>query len=109
MLNLKTLVFGALIAAASAGAMARPMGHGYGHGHGGFDDIDARQARQAARIEAALHEGRLSRREFRALQREQAAIRRYEAHARADGFISRHERRELQLMLDRASQHIRNS
>lgn len=107
MLNLKTLVFGALIAAASAGAMARPMGHG--HGHGGFDDIDARQARQAARIEAALHDGRLSRREFRALQREQAAIRRYEAQAKADGFVSRHERRELQMMLDRASQHIRNS
>lgn len=105
MLNLKTLVFGALIAAASAGAMARPMGHD----HGRFDDIDARQARQAARIDAAWHEGRLSRREFRALQREQVAIRRYEAQARADGFLSRHERRELQLMLDRASQHIRNS
>jgi hypothetical protein len=103
MLNLKTLVFGALIAAASAGAMARPMGHA------ATDGIDARQARQAARIDAALHEGRLSRREFRALQREQAAIRRYEAQARADGFVSRDERRELQLMLDRASRHIRNS
>lgn len=104
MLNLKTLVFGALIAAASAGAMARPMGHG-----AITDDIDARQARQAARIDAALHEGRLSRREFRALQREQVAIRRYEAQAKADGFVTRQERRELQLMLDRASQHIRNS
>ena len=105
MLNLKTLVFGALIAAASAGAMARPMGHD----HGRVDDIDARQARQAARIDAALHDGRLSRREFRALQREQAAIRRYEAQAKADGIVTRHERRELQLMLDRASQNIRNS
>jgi hypothetical protein len=104
MLNLKTLVFGALIAAASAGTMARPMGHG-----APTDDIDMRQARQAARIDAALHEGRLSRREFRALQREQVAIRRYEAHAKADGVITRQERRELQLMLDRASQRIRNS
>jgi hypothetical protein len=105
MLNLKTLVFGALIAAASAGAMARPMGHD----HGRFDDIDARQARQAARIDAALHDGRLSRREFRALQREQAGIRRYEAQARADGVVTRRERHELQLMLDRASQNIRHS
>jgi hypothetical protein len=103
MLNLKTLVFGALIAAASAGAMARPMAHAP------QDDIDARQARQAARIDAALREGQLSRREYRALQREQAEIRRYERHARADGFISRAERRELQAMLDRASRHIRNS
>lgn len=103
MLNLKTLVFGALIAAASAGAMARPMGHP------ASDDIDARQARQAARIDEALREGRLNRREFRALQREQAAIRRYEAQARADGIVTRQEHRELQLMLDRASQHIRNS
>lgn len=105
MLKLKTLVFGALIAAASAGAMARPMGYDRDR----FDDIDARQARQAARIDAALHDGRLSRREYRALQREQAAIRRYEAHAKADGFLSRAERRELQEMLDRASRHIRNS
>lgn len=104
MLNLKTLVFGALLAAASAGAMARPMGHG-----APADDIDMRQARQAARIDAALHDGRLSRREFRALQREQMAIRRYEAQAKADGFVSRREHRELQLMLDRASQRIRNS
>lgn len=104
MLNLKTLVFGALIAAASVGAMARPMAHGPA-----TDDIDMRQARQAARIDAALHEGRLSRREFRALQREQMVIRRYEAQAKADGFVTRRERRELQLMLDRASEHIRNS
>ncbi|HEY0819673.1 MAG TPA: hypothetical protein VGD46_12900 [Rhizobacter sp.] len=103
MLNLKTLVFGALIAAASAGAMARPMGHAP------QDDIDVRQARQAARIEAALHDGRLSRREYRSLQREQAEIRRYEARARADGFLSRFERRELQAMLDRAGRHIRQS
>lgn len=104
MLNLKMLVLGALVAAASAGAMARPMGHA-----AATHEIDARQARQAARIEAALHDGRLNRREYRALQREQAAIRRYEAHAKADGIVTRQERRELQRLLDRASQHIRNS
>ncbi|MBC7993581.1 MAG: hypothetical protein H7Z15_10105 [Rhizobacter sp.] len=103
MLNLKTLVFGALIAAASVGATAQPMGRD------AADPIDVRQARQAERIEAAFYEGRLSRREFRALKREQAEIRRYEAQAKADGFVTRREYRELQLMLDRASQRIRNS
>lgn len=107
MLNLKMLAFATLIAAASAGAMARPVvvrapapdTH----------QIDARQARQAARIESAYHEGRLSRREFRSLQREQADIRRYEAHAKADGVLTRDERRTLDEMLDRAGRHIRRS
>ncbi|MEO8153400.1 MAG: hypothetical protein ABI605_10055 [Rhizobacter sp.] len=102
MLNLKTLVLGAVIAAASVGAMARPMPDN-------TPNIDARQAEQAARIDRALHDGRLSRREFRSLQREQVAIRRFEAHAKADGIVTRSERRELQQMLDRASRHIRNS
>jgi hypothetical protein len=102
MLNLKTLAFGALLAAASVSAMARPMHHA-------TPSIDARQAEQAARIDAALRDGRLSRREFRSLQREQAAIRRYEARAKADGIVTRAERRELQEMLDRASRHIRHA
>jgi hypothetical protein len=102
MLNLKTLAFGALIAAASMGAMARPMADR-------TPGVDARQAQQEARIDAALREGRLSRHEFRSLQREQAAIRRYEAQAKADGVVTRAEHRQLQLMLDRASRHIHNA
>ena len=102
MLNLKTLALGVLIAAASAGAMAHPVSRD-------FSNIDARQAEQAARIDRAFHEGRLNRHEFRSLQREQAAIRRYEAQAKADGVVTRTERHELQQMLDRASAHIRNA
>jgi len=102
MLNLKTLALGALLAAASVGAMARPV-------NDGTHNIDARQAQQEARIDAALRDGRLSRHEFRSLQREQAAIHRYEAQAKADGIVTRHERRELQQMLDHASRHIRNA
>jgi hypothetical protein len=103
MLNFKTLALGAVIAAASLSAMARPpMADN-------TPNIDARQAEQAARIDRALHDGRLNRREFRSLQREQVAIRRYEAQAKADGIVTRGERRELQQMLDRASRHIRNS
>lgn len=117
MLNLKSLTLGAVLAASAFTVMAQP-GHHDAAWSGRHEaprhaaatpDVDARQARQAARIEAALHDGRLSRREFRALQREQAAIRRYEAQAKADGVVTRHERRELQEMLDRASRHIRQS
>jgi hypothetical protein len=102
MLNLKTLALGALLAAASVGAMARPAAYD-------AHSVDARQARQEARIDAALRDGRLSRHEFRSLQREQAAIRRYEAKAKADGIVTRQEHRQLQEMLDHASRHIRNA
>lgn len=107
MLNLKTLAIASLIAAASAGAMARPVVV-----HAPAPDtheIDARQARQAARIDTAFREGRLTRREFRSLQREQAGIRHYEAQAKADGVLTRDERRTLDDMLDRASRNIRRS
>lgn len=106
MKTLKMLALGTLIAAASAGAMARPLP---AHPSLATPHIDARQAEQAARIDAALHDGRLSRREYRSLQREQAAIRRYEAQAKADGIVTHAERRELQIMLDRASRHIRRA
>jgi len=111
MLNLKTLALGALIAAASVGAMARPMPHDGGvlHAPQASRDIDVRQARQMARIDAALHSGHLSRPEFRRLQRGQVSIRRYEARAKADGVVTRAERRTLQDMLDRASRHIRSA
>lgn len=104
MLKLKTLTLGALLAAAAAGAMARPMDR-----HEPAPQVDARQARQEARIETALHEGRLNRREYRTLQREQASIRRFEAQARADGVVTRSERRTLDEMLDRASRNIRRA
>lgn len=105
MTKLKTLALGALLVAASAGAFARgpaPM-------HNSTPNIDARQAAQAARIDAALRDGRLDRREFRALKREQNQIRRYEAQAKADGIVTRSERRTLQEMLDRAERHIRRA
>jgi hypothetical protein len=107
MLNLKTLAFATLIASACAGAMARPVVV-----HAPAPDtheIDARQARQAARIESAFHDGRLSRREFRSLRREQAGIRRYEAQAKADGVLTHDERRTLDELPDRAARNIRRS
>ena len=100
MLNLKSLLLGAALAAASLGAFAAPRADT-------TPGIDERQARQAERIDEALRAGKLSPRETRLLEREQRQIRRYEAQAKADGVVTRSERRELQAMLDRASRHIR--
>jgi len=100
MLNFKSLVLGAALAAASVATFAAPRA----------DDtpgIDERQARQAERIDEALRAGRLAPREARLLEREQRQIRRYERQAKADGIVTRSERRELQAMLDRAGRHIR--
>lgn len=69
--------------------------------------IDARQEHQRDRIRAGLHDGSLSRHEFRDLMREQHGIRVMEHHFRADGVIDAHEFRRLEHALDRASRDIR--
>ena len=69
--------------------------------------IDARQEHQRDRIRAGLHDGTLSRHEFRDLMREQHRIRAMEHHFRADGVIDAHEFRRLEHALDRASRDIR--
>lgn len=71
------------------------------------EQIDARQDRQRERIRAGLHDGRLSRGEFRELMNEQHRIRAMERHFRADGLIDEREFRRLDLALDRAGRNIR--
>lgn len=70
-------------------------------------EIDARQARQEARIEHGLARGEFTRREARTLQQGQREIARVEARAKADGFVSRREMRNLTAMLDQADIQIR--
>ncbi len=69
--------------------------------------IDARQDRQRARIMAGLHEGRLTRGEFRRLEREQREIRAMENRFRADGVITAREFHRIDRALDVASRNIR--
>jgi len=69
--------------------------------------IDARQARQQARIQAGVARGDLDRREARMLEQGQREIARAEARAKADGHVSPHEMRALVAMLDRADAQIR--
>jgi hypothetical protein len=68
--------------------------------------INRREREQRQRIHQGIHSGELTRHEARRLTREQAAIRAYEARARATGGVSWRERRRLDNMLDRASRDI---
>ena len=70
-------------------------------------DIDQRQARQERRIERALAQGDLNRRELRALRTQQREIARAEAQALADGRLNRREQRHLAALLDQADAQIR--
>jgi uncharacterized membrane protein YebE (DUF533 family) len=69
--------------------------------------INARQDRQATRIQAAMRAGRLTRHEFRSLMHEQHKIRAMERSFRADGVIDAREFQRLDRALDLASRTIR--
>lgn len=97
---LKSLVAAAAVVV-SLGASAQPFAR-----HD-TSEIDARQARQEARIERGLARGELTRREARTLLRGQREIARAEAHAKADGRVSRGEMRRLLALLDQADAQIR--
>ncbi|MBL8299268.1 MAG: hypothetical protein JNN30_13095 [Rhodanobacteraceae bacterium] len=68
--------------------------------------VDQRQADQRARINQGVASDELTRREAVHLRAEQAHIRQQEREAKADGVVTRRERRQLQRELDRSSAHI---
>ncbi len=70
------------------------------------DGIDARQARQRARIHDGVESGQLTRREATRLRGEQRTIQRQERRARADGVVTPRERAQLNRHQTRASRHI---
>lgn len=77
--------------------------------HAGANDtprIDARQARQQARIDAGVADGSLTRHEARRLQHQQRHIARAERHAKADGVVTAQERQRLHAMQDHAGRSI---
>lgn len=68
--------------------------------------VDQRQAHQERRIGQGVASGELTEREARRLQRQQGVIAKAEDHAKADGSVSRDERRRLHHMQDHASRAI---
>ena len=99
MSTLKTLAAGAALALAALASFGT-------HAQEGRPSIDQREANQQARIQQGVATGRLTPRETWRLRREQRAVRRAEAMARADGVVTRQERRRLRHMQLRASRDI---
>jgi hypothetical protein len=70
------------------------------------NSIDRRQANQIERIEDGRNNGTITWREGIKLRREQAVIARTEAQFKADGYLSRDEKRALTQLQDKASHDI---
>ena len=85
----------------------RPGEYAYRQSQMYGQQINARQERQMDRIRAGLHDGSLTRREFRDLMHEQRTIQVMEHHFRADGIIDAREYRHLDRALDTTSYAIR--
>ena len=68
--------------------------------------VDARQARQEARIANGVANGSLSRPEARHLQHQQRHIRQAERQAKADGTVTAAERQQLARLQHHASRSI---
>ena len=102
MLNLKTLTVAAALAVASIGAFAQAAATP------ATPRVDQREANQQQRIAAGAASGQLTAKETNRLEVEQARINTAEARAKADGTVSKGERKHLHRMQDRASKHIRD-
>lgn len=77
------------------------------HSHAYIQQVNARQAQQMRRIEAAQRAGLLNRYEFRTLMNEQQQIRAIERKFRADGILNAREFQRLDRALDLAQRNIR--
>ena len=99
MLNLKNVAIGATLAIASIGAFAQASAPV-------TPKVDAREAKQQARIDAGVASGQLTAKETNRLDKQQARIAGAEAKAKSDGTVTHRERRHLAHMQDRASANI---
>ena len=100
MSNLKTLTVAAALAVASIGAFAQAAATP------ATPRVDQREANQQQRIAAGAASGQLTAKETNRLEVEQARINTAEARAKADGTVTKGERKHLHRMQDRASKHI---
>jgi len=68
--------------------------------------VDRRERHQQRRIRQGVRSGELNRREARRLERQQAVTHAQEAAAKADGKVTKRERRHLNRRENRTSRHI---
>jgi hypothetical protein len=100
MINFKTLAVSATLAVASIGAFAQAASAP------ATPRVDQREANQEKRIEQGVASGQLNAKETHRLDKEQAKIAQAETKAKADGKVTKHERRKLHKMQDAASKDI---
>lgn len=99
-MKIKTLGLGAALTIASLGAFAQTAP--------ATPRVDQREANQEARIQNGVASGQLNAKETYRLEKQQARINQTEADAKADGTVTKQERRKLHRMQDRASANIHN-
>jgi opacity protein-like surface antigen len=99
MSNLKSLALGATLAIASIGAFAQAAAPA-------TPRVDAREARQEARIDAGVASGQLNAREARRLEKQQVHVAAVETRAKEDGTVTAGERRHLAKVQTRSSANI---
>jgi len=92
----RALLIGLITAAAAVPVFAQTATPG----------VDARQERQQQRIDQGVASGELNQREAGRLERQQDRIQGMEEKAKADGVVTKQERRALQGAQNRASRHI---
>lgn len=102
MLSLRTLTVTTTLALASLGAFAQAASAP------ATPRVDQREVNQDKRIQQGVASGQLNAKETYRLEKEQAVINQAEANAKADGKVTKQERRKLHHMQDRASKDIHN-
>ena len=104
MSTLKTCLIASALAIASVGALAQTVAPPASTP--ATPRVDQREANQLARIAQGAASGQLTPKETNRLEKEQAVINRAEANAKADGTVTRHERKRLHRLQDGASKDI---
>ncbi len=105
MTHIKTLIATAALALVSVNSFAQSAASSAAPA---TPRVDAREVKQDARIQQGVASGQLNAKETYRLEKEQAAINRVEAKAKADGTVTKAERKHLSHMQNRASKDIRH-
>jgi hypothetical protein len=103
MIRFKTALSASALALAALGAFAQTAS---AQPADATPRIDQREANQQQRITQGVGSGQLNRRETYRLEKEQAAIDKTEARAKADGTVTHAERRKLTRMQNATSRDI---
>ena len=104
MSNLRNSLVASALAVASIGAFAQTVAPP--SSTPATPRVDQREANQQARIAQGAASGQLTPKETNRLEKEQAVVNKAETNAKADGTVTRHERRRLHRLQEGASRDI---